>query len=212
MKLYLSSYKIPSLPDLRRLLDPTKSTTHVALIPNAKDYYAPRARTFKIEQAAEYVRSLGFTPSIIDLHDYQSAFILKSLLSHYHIIWVMGGNTFCLRQAMKESGFDTIIASLLEGNSIYVGESAGAVVAGTSLRGIEADDPPEFCDNPIDSGLSLIPYVVLPHVGNTQFSQSTETTRTLHAGQPMIEITDNQAVVWQDTTYTIIDSQDSVDQ
>ena len=81
----------------------------------------------------------------------------------------MGGNSFVLRRAMKQSGFDTVIREMLATDAIaYGGYAAGAVVAGPSLRGLELmDDPfelPDGYDEPlIWSGLGLTPFAIVPH-------------------------------------------------
>ena len=52
---------------------------------------------------------------------------LKTRLSAYDLVWVMGGNSFVLRRAMRSSGFDTLIRELLEADTIaYGGYAAGA--------------------------------------------------------------------------------------
>ena len=50
-------------------------------------------------------------------------------------IWVTGGNTFYLWHWMKRSGVDELIKQrVLEQGAVYVGQSAGAIVAGSSIR------------------------------------------------------------------------------
>ena len=81
----------------------------------------------------------------------------------------MGGNSFVLRRAMKQSGFDSIIRERLAADTIaYGGYAAGAVVAGPTLRGLELmDDPfelPDLYDEQlIWTGLGLTPFAIVPH-------------------------------------------------
>ncbi|KAG8463168.1 hypothetical protein KFE25_011165 [Diacronema lutheri] len=50
-------------------------------------------------------------------------------------IWVMGGNTFHLRHWMAQSGFDAVLLRLVGQRGVpYVGQSAGAIVAGVSAH------------------------------------------------------------------------------
>lgn len=51
MKFYLSSYHIPSPDDLFALVGKEPAETKVGLIANAKDYYATRARAYKVKLA-----------------------------------------------------------------------------------------------------------------------------------------------------------------
>ena len=121
--------------------------------------------------AVEYFSEFGFDPSLVDLrHYFGREAALRKLLSRYGVVWALGGNSFLLRKAMHLSGFDAVIRELLDTNQIvYSGWSAGACVAGTTLKGINLMDAPEQtaqaypdCDI-IWEGLHLVPYVVVPH-------------------------------------------------
>jgi len=80
-----------------------------------------------------------------------------------------GGNAFLLRRAMRQSGFDRIAPDLIRaGKLIYGGWSAGAVVAGPNLKGIELMDAPDQVAAGYDSavvwdGLGLIGFHLIPH-------------------------------------------------
>jgi len=194
MKLYLCSYRI-QLPDaLAKLVGKPLNETTVAVIPNAKDYYANRARSYKIGQMHDYLRELGLRPETVDLRDYRDEQDLLTKLKTFDVVWVAGGNTFCLREAMRDSGFEDIVSALLE-SVVYAGESAGALVAGTSLKGIEPADVPEFAGTIIEEGLHILPQFILPHVGSTYFAEANETALAVHRGEDIIEIADNQAYI-----------------
>jgi dipeptidase E len=106
----------------------------------------------------------------------------------------MGGNTFCLRYEMRRSGFEDIIKKLLENGLVYGGESAGCLVAGTNLKGVEFADPLEFAEAIIWEGLGLVPHFVLPHVGNEDLGEAIEKAREMHKDDPeLITLTDQQA-------------------
>lgn len=118
----------------------------------------------------EYFASYGFDPSLIDLRRYvgrQGA--LRGMLLRHKVIWALGGNAFLLRRAMQESGFDVIVRELLAAGIVYAGWSAGACVAGDSLRAVGIMDEPEaiapgyFTDDVIWDGLGLVPFTILPH-------------------------------------------------
>jgi len=194
MKLYLCSYRIQLPEALARLVGkPLKGTT-VAVIPNAKDYYADRARAYKIKEMHAYLREHGLQPETVDLRDYTDGQALLAKLKMFDMLWVAGGNTFCLREAMRSSGFEDIVHELLE-NVVYAGESAGALVAGTSLKGIEPADIPEFAGMIIEDGLRIVPKFILPHAGSVYFAEANETALAVHSGEEIIEIADNQAYV-----------------
>ena len=168
----------------------------MALLPNAKDYYAERARNVRIRDVTDYFKTLGYDPVIFDLRNYKTGRAIKKTLEQFDFIWATGGNTFILRYEMQKSGFDTIIKQLLDGGKIYGGDSAGACVAGNSLTGIEFADDPEFSEGVEWQGLKLIDKYILPHVGSTGFGSGIEEARELHKNdQTLLELTDTQAVV-----------------
>jgi hypothetical protein len=60
MKLYLSSFRVPDSEALAALLGKPLLGAKLALIPNAKDYYAPRARAVKTREMSDYLADIGF--------------------------------------------------------------------------------------------------------------------------------------------------------
>lgn len=206
MKLYLSSYRIPTPNDLARLLGKSLDEVSVALIPNAKDYYIERARNFKVGDLVEYMQQLGLKVEVIDLRDYSDADTLKKKLAGHDLIWAMGGNTYMLRYEMRRSGFEKIIGELLEAGVVYGGDSAGALVAGASIAGVESADEPEFAEEVIEDGLGLVPFAILPHVDNPEFADVLPIFKNIHQGKnDVIELKDSQAVVFDGENHRIVE-------
>jgi dipeptidase E len=203
-KLYLSSYRIPAPQDLEGLLGKPLRETSVALISNAKDYYAPRAKDFTVGKLVAYMEQLGMSVEVIDLRDYSDANAVQQALADHDLMWAMGGNTYMLRYEMRRSGFDRIIAALLESGVVYGGDSAGALVAGQSIAGVESADEPAFAEEYIAEGLNLIPYVVLPHVDNPEFTDVLPIFRETHQDKEIIELKDSQAVIFDDDELRIV--------
>jgi len=196
MKLYLSSYRIPTPDDLSFLLGKPLNEVSVALIPNAKDYYSELAWKFKVNDIVTYMEQFGLHVVIVDLREYSNASMLRDKLADFDLIWAMGGNTFVLRYEMKRSGFDKIIGELLSRGIVYGGDSAGALVVGLSLAGIEKADQPEFAKEIIKDGIGLVKAHILPHVDNPEFMEITPIFKDLHKTDEIIELKDSQAVVF----------------
>jgi dipeptidase E len=171
MRLYLSSER---LGERAGTLLAMIRGDRVAVIANGYDGASATAREIYraevYDPSAEF-HSLGLEPTLLDLRahfgDPQS---LRTRLAGYDLVWVMGGNSFVLRRAMRQSGFDQVVRDLVETDAIaYGGYAAGAVVAGPTLRGMELmDDPWElphgYADEPlIWHGLSLTPFSIVPH-------------------------------------------------
>lgn len=170
MRLYLSSER---LGERAGALLAMINGPRVAVIANGYDACSTETRnayrTEVYDPVTEFA-ALGLAADELDLRahfgDPQS---LRQRLSRYDLVWVMGGNSFVLRRAMRSSGFDTVIRELLEADAIaYGGYAAGAVVAGPTLRGHELmDDPwelPAGYDEPlIWHGLGLTAFTIVPH-------------------------------------------------
>jgi len=161
MKLYLSSIGIPDPQKFRALFG--GSTPKIAVIANAWDV-APADGEPHIRSLVDVLHRMGFTHQVMDLKDFHtSPHDLKKALELFGGVWVMGGNTFYLRWCMQKAGFDEAIKPLLDAGLVYGGESAGAVVAGTSLRGIELLDNPHDAPQIIWQGLGLVDLGIIPH-------------------------------------------------
>ena len=197
MKLYLSSMDIPNTSALVGLIEKPLSHCRMALITNAKDYYNERLRAYKIREGIARLSVHGFAIDEIDLRNFHNrSDELKNELSSYDIIWAYGGNTHCLRDEMHQSGFDTIIRDLLEKGIVYGGESAGALVAGTSIKGFQHYDIPEAAEHIMWDGLKLIDKYIVPHANNTFYSDAiTEVITSNKDNSNFIALDDNQALV-----------------
>lgn len=108
--------------------------------------------------------SFGWQVNMLDI-DGMNEQGLRAALVDRDLIFVEGGNTFFLLKAMRDSGFDSLIhEKIAEPDMIYMGCSAGSVVAGISIE--SASWP--FCDsNDIGltdlTGLGFIDDMIHPH-------------------------------------------------
>ncbi len=171
MKFYLSSYKIGNEGKKLKQLVP-KEKRHIGYIPNALDFstvdYERKKNHIKSDISA--LRDLGLNVELLDLKIYfgkQNE--LKKKISKLGGVFVSGGNTFVLRQAMKLSGFDKIFKQLIKRKDfLYAGYSAGICVLAPSLKALQIVDDPK--DKPyhqikrtIWKGLGYLDYIILPH-------------------------------------------------
>ena len=78
-------------------------------------------------------------------------------------MWLTGGNTFQLNWAIRQSGFNTIIHDLVNDALVYGGESAGVVVAGKTLHGVENLDDPRDAAVAIWDELGLVSFSLILH-------------------------------------------------
>lgn len=169
MKFYLSSYRIGNeVKKLKKMIPKNRKT---ALITNALDFSNDFKRRKQGEQEnIKELTKIGLDVEILDLQDYfNRSQKLKKKLKEFGVIWVRGGNTFVLRQAMKLSGFDVILKNMLKkDNILYGGYSAGICVLGPTLKGFELVDdtsakPYGKKYKVIWDGLGILNYSIVPH-------------------------------------------------
>ena len=170
MKLYLSSY---------RLGDDTKSFTNlfdkinvkVAVINNAKDANIDLDATLlRLEGELADMKSLGFIPEHIDLRNYfNNADGLYKKMSEFDAVWVSGGNSFILRKAMQQSGFEVVVDRLIKTNKlVYSGYSAALCVISPTLDGADLVDDKDaeadgYDEEVIWDGYGLIDFHPIVH-------------------------------------------------
>lgn len=174
MRLFLSSYQFGNYSD--ELLKLVGENKKVAYIGNAKDDCQPQERKEKIAESKSEFEKLGFEFTEIDLRNY---FVDKSgskdVLIGKGLVWLGGGNTFLLRRALKDSGLDKIIVSMVKSDMIaYGGSSAGSIIPTPSLHGTEHGDDPSVVERiygkkVVWDGLGLIQEYIVPHYDGEWF-------------------------------------------
>jgi len=169
MKFYLSSYHLGNHPEeLSKMFEVNKK---VAIITNAMDAYSNPAEVKEgIEGNIAEIKGVGLIPEILDLREYFGKNEeLSKKLSKFGGVWVRGGNTFILRKAFTQSGFDEwLIEHKNDKDFVYAGYSAGVCLLSPSLKGLEIVDDPNVTGsgyNPgtIWEGLGFVDYLIVPH-------------------------------------------------
>ena len=202
MRLYLSSYKWGDDPE--KLFDLIEGT-RAGIVMNATDLYPTEESVQKYAEDAAYFKERGFSVEMLDLREYfGQERDLARRMKGLDVVWVRGGNTFVLRRAMQQSGFDTIIMELLASDSIvYAGYSAGSCILGTTLEGLDlVDDPlsvPDGYDQAILwDGLGVVDYTIVPHYKSEhpEAELVDETIEYLEdSGIPYKPIRDGEAII-----------------
>ncbi len=111
-------------------------------------------------------------------------------------IFVAGGNTFFLLQEMHKSGAIPLIQEKVKEGFLYIGSSAGSVVAGKDIdTAKDADDPALAPDLQSTKGLGLVDLLVLPHWGNEHFQAAWMKT------MPAIYAKEDKLLLLRDSQY-----------
>lgn len=134
----------------------------VAFIPTAGDIYP---ETPWIEGDRQALIDVGYEVTDVDLKG-KNASDLEQSFAGVDIIFVAGGNTTYLLVEARRSGFDTIIRDLLAQGKMYIGSSAGSILAGPSVEPFLEEDLGELDRNFVVGSpkcLGLVDYIILPH-------------------------------------------------
>lgn len=100
---------------------------------------------------------------------------ILSAISQCDIIYVSGGNTFYLLSELRKSHAAQAIKDAVQAGKIYIGESAGAVVAAPDTRYATPMD--ENSVNVSDfTGLNLVDFFIVPHFGCEPFVEAARET------------------------------------
>ena len=169
MKLYLSSIGLGN--DVDRLVSMLPANRKAAVIFSALDFSDDAERKqATVDREIEQLAGLGLEAETLDLRSYFGRpESLASDMAKFGMLWVIGGNTFVLRRAMRQSGLDRYLVDNRDSNDfVYAGYSAGCCVLAPTLRGIDlVDDPhvvPEGYEREVVwDGLSLVDYCIAPH-------------------------------------------------
>ncbi len=162
--LLLTSGGMPQMKDeiIKLLQKPTYDIT-VAFITTA---YKP-----ELQENPDYVsrslpimkEELRFNVEEIDIDGKTELQVMK-LLELKDIIYVAGGNTFYLLKAMRDCNFEKIIRKLLKQGKVYIGSSAGSMVAGRTIKtaGWKNQDK-NIVGLKNLKGLNLVPFDIFVH-------------------------------------------------
>lgn len=78
------------------------------------------------------------------------------------VVYICGGNTFYLTAKMREDSFDRVIKRLVKEGRLYLGVSAGSVLAGPNIDIASPFDPNDIGLKDLN-GLKLTNIIVCPH-------------------------------------------------
>jgi dipeptidase E len=140
--------------------------------------------------------SQGFSIRMFDLADKDSGSV-DAALAGSDAVYVGGGNTFHLLRHMRQSGFFDLIGGYLASGVVYIGSSAGSVVATPDIAYAASVDDPSKGAGVLTGGLSLIDRPVLPHFDHPDFSVHVRRIADGFdaVGTPYFALNDDEALV-----------------
>jgi dipeptidase E len=116
---------------------------------------------------------------------------IRQELKDIEVLYVSGGNEFYLKEKGNDNNFAEYVKELVSTGVIYMGTSAGSIIAGTSMAELQNPKDLSTLKYPVDTvGYSLVPYTIIPHWGSAEFRNrwlSEETFNYMFSGStPLI--------------------------
>ena len=195
MKLiFLASVAEKSIDKLIEHLPSSPKNLKVAFVPTAATPYKDK---WFVKLDRDKLEKLGFNLIDVKLESKTEKQLTKEL-EGIDVIFVGGGNTFYLLQEARKSGFDKIVKRLVEKGTVYIGSSAGSVLACPTIEIVRPiDDPSKAPELKSYEGLNLVDFIVLPHFGEKKFETGYEKMRPgiEKLKYKVFKINDNQAIL-----------------
>jgi len=142
----------------------------------------------------EALQSLGFIIEELEVSSVPYEVIEKSI-SDADGIFVCGGSTFLLMQELKRKGADKLISQHIEKGKLYMGTSAGSLIAQKDIVADGVDDPKFGPDlNGDYSALGFIDFYLYVHYGSHYWGDDDEYIRKYYSKLDYKKLTDKQAV------------------
>lgn len=155
----------------------------------------PQDNTDYVKRDLDIMREVGFNVEEIDIEGKNSGQLMK-LLELKDIIFVEGGNTFYLLAAMRRCGFEKVIKKLLKQGKVYIGASAGSMVAGITIDTANWKNQDKNIVNLKNlRGLGLVPFNVFVHYTPEHAQLVNEKVKK--SKYPLRVLTDDQAILCQ---------------
>ena len=135
----------------------------------------------KVEKVVFYVNSgrkslekLGLIVDVLEIST-ATAEEISAKIKGNDFIYVTGGNTFFLLQELQRTGADKIIIDEVNNGKLYIGESAGAMIASATVEyAKEMDSVKKAPELASFDALGLVDFYTVPHCTNAPFKKSAQ--------------------------------------
>lgn len=95
---------------------------------------------------------------------------IRQDLKDIEVLYVSGGNEFYLKEKANENNFDDIVRKLVDSGVIYIGTSAGSIIACADMSALQNLSDLAPLNKPVDTkGFGLVDLTILPHWGSENF-------------------------------------------
>ena len=181
IEMFLYSYFAGAATLFEDFAEQNVRAKEVLFIPTAAN--AEEYRDY-VDEAKEAFAKMSFTVQILDVSKVSEA-EAKAKIGAAQVLYVSGGNTFYFLRELKKKGLASLIADRVRsGKLVYVGESAGAMIAAPSVEYASAMDDASGSESvATQTGLDLVKFYPVVHYGEEPFVQSTAKILKAYGGK-----------------------------
>lgn len=191
MNIFLSSSLVGAKNGFERFIEKyqAKKITFIATAAEVSPY------TQYVDDAREYFLSKGFEIKDLEVSKVDQS-EAKEIINHTEILYVSGGNTFYLLQELKKKDLLELIKEKVDEGMVYIGESAGSVIASPDIAYIKyMDDPKAAPELKSTKALNLVEFYLLPHWGEEPFKEAAEKIHKDYADSLQLIAIDNKGAI-----------------
>jgi dipeptidase E len=205
MLLLTSSGMQGSSDDIMAILPKPADAIRIAHIITASK---PEEDKHYVEKDVRLMKEAGFNVHDIDI-DGKNPEQLLHLLSDFDIIYMQGGNPYYLLDKIRRSGFKKVLKKLLKKGIIYVGVSAGSMVAGANIEAgnWENKEIDKFGLTNLNA-MSFIPYSIFVHYASEH--QEIIKKQSSKVKNQLKILTDSQALFILNKKITLVGSGEAI--
>ena len=207
MKLFLASSLDKTMPLLFERMEKPSRGIEVLFVENAAEPYDDK---WWVALDREAFSKYGCQITDIDLKSISKDELIQHI-EHADILHICGGNLFYLLSLIEQRGIDqAIVQSVRDNKILYTGTSAGSIIAAQSVDlYVHDEEGLKYAEDRTDfSGLGLVNFLIIPHIGNPKFSEHTKNMvgHLSKNSQPVLMLNDSQAVWVEDDKFEIVSS------
>jgi len=192
-KLFLASLFKDVVQIFERFVDEGLAGKTVTFIPTAA---LPDKLDFHIKYSKQLLSDMGLIVDELEISTADYVDIVSKLQTNDYI-YVAGGNTFFLLQEMKRTGAGTVIKEQVDAGKMFIGESAGAIIAAPDIEYAKDTDNPLAAPR-LDSyeSLNMIEFYPVPHYKDHSLGERVELVISKYKELlPLFPFSNSQAIL-----------------
>ncbi len=154
---------------------------------------------FYVNAGRKALEQMGLIVDELDLSTAAADEIISKIKTN-DFIYVTGGNTFFLLQELKRTGADNLIIEEVNSGKLYIGESAGAMIASANIEYAKSmDSAKKAPDLENFDALGLVDFYTIPHYTNPPFKKIAKNMAATYSSKLNLAlISNNDAILVND--------------